>query len=80
MNALPTSVAITWTIDDVLYSDDTLTPEDAACILQRAKRYHSAEYGVNIDIIDGHIMAFLEANPTRAQRDAEYARWVAALA
>lgn len=47
-------IAITWTVDDVMYEREDLSESQAREVLKAVKRNHDAEIGVNWDVIRTH--------------------------
>lgn len=64
-------IAITWTVDDVMYEREDLSESQAREVLKAVKRNHDAEIGVNWDVIRTHAD---EMFPAAAELQAE-AEW-----
>jgi hypothetical protein len=50
--SLPKSISIKWHIDDVLSVRPNLSNSQAAQVLQRLKRNHNADVGINWEVIE----------------------------
>ena len=48
-------ITISWGVEDVLSLDDTLTTDQCIEVLDMAKRYHDANYGISWDTLSSYI-------------------------
>ena len=48
-------ISVSWCVDDVLCLDDTLTTDQCIEVLDMAKRYHDANYGITYDTLECYI-------------------------
>ena len=48
-------ISVSWCVDDVLFLDETLTTDQCIEVLDRAKRYHDANYGITYDTLECYI-------------------------
>ena len=55
MKAEDYKITISWNVEDVLSLDDTLTTDQCIDVLDRAKRYHDANYGISWDTLSSYI-------------------------
>ena len=58
MTQLPDEISITWSYEDVLSEDPTLTAVEARQVLQLLKDFHDATIGINWDTINATIDYF----------------------
>jgi len=58
MTQLPDEIAITWSYEDILSEDSTLTDVEARQVLQLLKDFHDATVGINWDTIKATISYF----------------------
>ena len=58
MTQLPDEISITWSYEDILSEDATLTDVEARQVLQLLKDFHDATVGINWDTIKATISYF----------------------
>ena len=55
MEAKDYKITISWSVEDVLYLDNSLTTDQCIDVLDKAEKHHDANYGISWDTLSWYI-------------------------